>query len=187
MVYHVCAMIHGMSNPSNGLRALAALAMLPFLAGAGDAPCLLCRPDEKAIATARPDEIPISIDITTKLDFSRVGLTGGGSGAVSLDPMGGTRSVDGELIDLGGLPLAGQAVVRGEPGRSVRIDMPANARMISATGGDVEIVGLKTDLPAGPRLDSNGRLTFSFGGRLLVRGDASGTFRGRIPITAEYE
>lgn len=180
-------MIGAMLNSSNSLRALAALAMLPFLAGAGDATCLLCRSDSKAEAVSQAPQIPISIDITTKLDFSRIGLTGRGNGAVSLDPQGGARSVDGELIDLGGFPLAGQAIIRGEPGRAVRIDMPSSARMTSATGGDVEITGLKTDLPFAPRLDSNGRLEFSFGGRLLIRGDAFGTFRGRIPITAIYE
>lgn len=176
-----------MLNPSNSLRALAALGILPFLSGAADQTCLLCREDGKAVAASQEQEIPISIDITTKLDFSRIGLTGKGSGEVSLDPTGGMRSVDGELVDLGGFPLAGQAIVRGEPGRAVRIDMPSNARMTSPTGGDVEIVGLKTDLPPAPRLDSSGRLEFSFGGRLLVRGDAFGTFRGRIPITADYE
>lgn len=176
-----------MLNPSNSLRALAALALLPLLTGAGDETCLLCRPDKKTVIVKEVQEIPISIDITTKLDFSRIGLTGGGSGAVSLDPQGGARRVDGEIIDLGGFPLAGQAIVRGQPGRAIRVDMPATARMTSATGGDVEIVGLKTDLPLAPRLDSNGRLEFSFGGRLLVRGDAFGTFRGRIPITAVYE
>lgn len=176
-----------MLNPSNSLRALAAFAMLPFLTGAADDTCLLCRASEKPAAASQAEDIPISIDITTKLDFSQIGLTGSGSGAVSVDPQGGVRRVDGELIDLGGFPLAGQAIVRGQPGRAVRIDLPSSARMTSSTGGDVEIVGLKTDLPPAPRLDSTGRLEFSFGGRLLVRGDAAGTFRGRIPITAVYE
>lgn len=176
-----------MLNPRISLRALAASAMLPFLTGAADDTCLLCRASEKPEMVTEAAEIPISIDITTKLDFSSVGLTGSGNGAVQVDPQGGARRIDGELVDLGGFPLAGQAIVRGQPGRAVRIDMPSNAQMTSSTGGDVEIVGLKTDLPPVPRLDSNGRLEFSFGGRLLVRGNASGTFRGRIPITAVYE
>lgn len=176
-----------MAERSNSLRALFALALLPFTTAAGGETCLLCKPDEDAPQVEQRREIPISIDITTKLDFSRAALTGKGSGAITVDPMASGRQVNGELIDLGGVPLAGQAIVRGEPGRAVRVDMPATARMTSATGGVVEIVGLKTDLPPVPRLDANGRLEFSFGGRLLVKGDVAGTFRGRIPITALYE
>ena len=37
-----------------------------------------------------------------------------------------------------------------------------------------------------PRLDSAGNLTFRFGGRLHVSGDAEGDYRGDLPITAEY-
>jgi hypothetical protein len=65
--------------------------------------------------------------------------------------------------------------------------MPASVQMTSATGGVIEVTGLRTSLPGNPRLDQTGRLEFSFGGTLLIRGDSSGTFRARIPITAEYE
>ena len=43
-----------------------------------------------------------------------------------------------------------------------------------------------TDLPAAPRLDSAGSLSFRFGGRLVVNGDADGQYRGDLPITVEY-
>ena len=43
-----------------------------------------------------------------------------------------------------------------------------------------------TDLPSLPRLDGSGRLTFRFGGRLHVRGDAEGDYYGDLPITVEY-
>ena len=43
-----------------------------------------------------------------------------------------------------------------------------------------------SDLPPLPRLDSAGNLTFRFGGRLRVTGDAEGEYRGDLPITAEY-
>ena len=59
--------------------------------------------------------------------------------------------------------------------------------MTSPTGGTVEITGLRTSLMGGARLDSAGRLEFSFGGTLIVRGNVSGTFRTRIPITAQYQ
>ena len=78
-------------------------------------------------------------------------------------------------------------MVTGEPGRAVRIDMPSAIRLTSATGGSVEIVNLRTNLSPAPRLDMYGRLEFAFGGDLLLKGNVSGQFRGRIPITAEYE
>ena len=43
-----------------------------------------------------------------------------------------------------------------------------------------------SDLPAQPRLDSQGLLTFRFGGELHVQGDASGDYRGDVPINVDY-
>lgn len=169
------------------LRAVGALGLLPLLVAASDDVCRLCSgptPTEQALEKR---EIPVTLEITTKLDFSRAALSGTGGGAIELDPQSGGRRVNGGIIDLGGSALAGKAIVRGEPGRSVRIDMPGSAQMTSSTGGVIEIAGLRTNLGGRTRLDSTGRLEFSFGGRLLVAGNVSGTFRARIPITAQYE
>jgi Domain of unknown function (DUF4402) len=176
-----------MTGPGHKLRALGALGLLPLLLAAGDDACRLCKPANTSESAAIEHEIPLSIEITTKLDFSRAALSGSGGGEIVVDPQSGSRSVDGGMIDLGGSALAGAAVVKGEPGRPVRIDMPANAKMTSSTGGVVEVIGLRTSLSGNPRLDQAGRLEFSFGGRLIVRGNASGTFRARIPITVQYE
>ena len=176
-----------MTGPGHKLRALVALGLLPLLLAAGEGPCLLCTaPDNKTPETAEQD-IPLSIDITTKLDFSRAALSGQGGGHIEVDPSNGTRRVNGGILDLGGSVRAGTAVVRGQPGRSVRIDMPTTARMTSSQGGVVEIAGLRTSLIGNSRLDQQGRLDFSFGGTLIVRGNATGTFRARIPITVQYE
>jgi hypothetical protein len=169
------------------LRAVGALGLLPLLVAAGDDVCRLCKPSDATETLAVAREIPISIEITTKLDFSRAALSGSGGGAIELDPTSGSRQVNGGMVDLGGAAIAGTAIVRGEPGRPVRIDMPRSTRMTSATGGIVELSELRTSLGGSPRLDQTGRLEFSFGGRLVVRGNASGTFRARIPITAQYE
>jgi len=169
------------------LRAIAALGLLPLLVAAGDDSCRLCQPNDTAAQAEVAREIPLTLEISTKLDFSRAALSGSGGGAIELDPLNGSRRVDGGMIDLGGSALAGTAIVRGEPGRAVRIEMPTSARMTSSTGGVVEIAGLRTTLTGNPRLDQTGRLEFSFGGKLLVRGNISGTFRARIPITAQYE
>jgi hypothetical protein len=164
-----------------------ALGLLPLLIAASDGACRLCSPTEPGEQAAVDREIPLSIEITTRLDFSRAALSGLGGGQIDVDPQSGSRRLDGGMVDLGGSALAGTAVVRGRPGRVVRIDMPHSARMTSLTGGVVEITGLRTSLTGNPRLDQTGRLEFSFGGRLTVRGNASGTFRARIPITAQYE
>lgn len=169
------------------LRAVGALGLLPLLVAAGDDVCRLCSAPAPTEQIQQKRETPLTLEITTKLDFSRAALSGSGGGAIDLDPQGGGRRVDGGIIDLGGSSLAGTAIVRGEPGRSVRIDMPGSARMTSSTGGVIEIAGLRTSLGGQTRLDSTGRLEFSFGGRLMVTGNISGTFRARIPITAQYE
>lgn len=176
-----------MAGPGHVLRAVGALGLFPLLVAASDDVCRLCATPGASEQSISPHEIPVSIEITTKLDFSRAALSGAGGGAIDLDPKGGGRHVDGGLVDLGGPALAGTAVVHGEPGRTVRIDMPASARMTSSTGGVIDITGLRTSLNGITRLDRTGRLEFSFGGRLLVNGNASGTFRARIPITAQYE
>ena len=44
-----------------------------------------------------------------------------------------------------------------------------------------------SDLPSLPRLDSAGNLSFRFGGRLRITGDADGQYRGDLPITVEYQ
>ncbi len=154
------------------MRAFSVCILLPLLAGAGD-------------EGAR--DIPISIDITTQLDFSRAAIASKDGGNIRVDAQSGTRSVDGGLIDLGGFGLAGTAIVRGEPGRGVRIDMPPSIKMTSSTGGQIDITNLRTNLSPAPRLDNFGQLSFTFGGNVQVRGNVSGTFRGRIPITADYE
>jgi Domain of unknown function (DUF4402) len=176
-----------MTGPGHMLRAVGALGLLPLLVAAGDNVCRLCTPTDTSTQAENVREIPLSLEISNKLDFSRAALSGPGGGAIDLDPQSGSRRVDGGMVDLGGSALAGTAIVRGEPGRAIRIDMPATARMTSSTGGVVEITGLRTTLSASPRLDQMGRLEFSFGGKLLVRGNAAGTFRARIPITVQYE
>lgn len=175
-----------MADYRHQIRASLALALLPLLAGATDDGCRLCSAPTGTAVTQERQETQLSIEITTNLDFSKAALSGKGGGQISVDPEGGTRRVQG-LIDLGGYPMVGSATVRGEPGRLVRIDMPGDVRMTSSTGGVISISDLKTDLPPAPRLDSSGQLRFHFGGRLDVNGNMAGTFRGRFPITANYE
>ena len=179
--------MHAMTGPGHKLRAVGALGLLPLLLAAVEGPCLLCAGQKPALSADAERDIPLSIEITTKLDFSRAALAASGGGEIDIDPQSGNKRVDGAMVDLGGAALAGTARVKGTPGRSVRIDMPANARMTSASGDVVEITGLRTSLTGDTRLDSTGSLEFYFGGRLIVRGNVAGTFRARIPITAQYQ
>ena len=133
------------------------------------------------------DETPLRLEIRTQLDFSRATTGGRGNGQISIDPNNGTRRVAGDVVDLGGSALAGSAVLTGEPGRAVKIDMPLSIRMTSSGGGSINIINLRTNLSPQTKLDNFGRLEFSFGGDLEIKGSVAGTFRGRIPITAEYE
>ena len=82
--------------------------------------------------------------------------------------------------------MVGSAVVRGEPGRAVRVDLPRHIVLRSFSGGEIIFEEMVSDLPSLPRLDSAGRLEFRFGGRLRIRGDAEGEYHGDLPITVEY-
>ena len=82
--------------------------------------------------------------------------------------------------------MAGAGRVRGKPGRAVRIDIPRRIELYSAGGGRIVIDEIATDLPAIPRLDPSGALSFRFGGRVRVTGSEEGEFRGDLPISAEY-
>tara|TARA_R110002110_G_scaffold57985_6_gene165052 strand:- start:1370 stop:1921 length:552 start_codon:yes stop_codon:yes gene_type:complete len=155
------------------------------------AQCRLCDTGSALAGLAKPrdgtPEIPLQIEITTDLDFSRLALLGSGGGVVSIDPKSGDRQIRGGIANLGGMALHGEGRLTGEPGRSVRIFLPERIQLSAPNGSTAELERLETDLPALARLDQTGRLTFAFGGQLRVRGDASGQFRGRIAITATYE
>jgi len=43
-----------------------------------------------------------------------------------------------------------------------------------------------SNLPPHPRLDANGELEFTFGARLVVKSGRGGNYRGRIPISVDY-
>ncbi len=151
--------------------------------------CQLCTRQDSDRTNAQDssqNETPLTIDITTNLDFSRAALTGKGGGEIVVDPQNGSR-MEGGIVALGGYAAAGTVMLNGAPGRSIRIDMPSSIRMTSAAGGVIEIINFRTNLGPAPHLDMTGQLIFSFGGDLVVTGDINGKFRGRIPITAQYE
>jgi hypothetical protein len=149
------------------------------------AQCRLC--DQPT--TAMPDETPggdVQLQIETNLNFDRLILSGGGSGAVTIRPDGSSGS-EGGVADVGPRAMVGTVLVHGQPGRAVRIELPRRVDLFSVSGGRLTVVDIASDAPALPRLDAAGNLSFRFGGRLVVSGDADGQYRGDLPITVEYQ
>ena len=165
------------------------LVMLACLAGPVAAPpsaaaqCRLCgEPMTSVEAEPAP---PVQLEVEASLDFDRLILMGPNGGTASL-AADGSRSVSGSVSELTSRAMVGSAVIRGEPGRMVRISLPARIDMYGLNGNRISIDGIESDLPASARLDSSGSLSFRFGGRLQIIGDADGDYRGDVPITVEY-
>lgn len=169
------------------LRLFLALALAAAGSSTAAAQCLLCAKDGAAGAVAtRKADIPLHVDVETQLDFSRVAV-GAMGGEVEIDPVSGARRLRGAVVDLGGFAVNGVVTVRGEPGAAVRVILPASVDLESSAGRTARVVGLITDLSPAPRLGPDGRLRFRFGGRLQVAGLDDGDYRGRIPVTVEYQ
>jgi hypothetical protein len=138
--------------------------------------------------TAAPIEAAdgaINLRVEASLDFDRLILLGAGEGTAQIRPDGSSQ-VSGMVSTLGTRAMVGSATVRGEPGRAVRIDLPRRIELYSLSGGRVSVDEIVSDLPASARLDPTGMLTFRFGGRIRISGDAEGDYRGNLPIAAEY-
>jgi len=157
-------------------------------AGAGAWPaagqCRLC--DKPSTQAQTLDEKrALSLQVETGLSFERLVVDGTGEGSVTVRP-DGSSVAQGSVQDAGPRVMIGSATVRGEPGRALRVDLPRQIVLYSTSGGQIILDQVVSDLPSVPRLDSAGRLSFRFGGRLHVRGDTEGSFRGDLPITADY-
>ena len=160
---------------------LAAL-LLTALPAAGQEACRLCYSEPGA----KPGERPLTIEIWADLSFAKLAMTSRSGGSAEVDAQTGSKSTTGDLINLGGTPVTGHGRITGEPLRAVRIDLPARVPMNTADGGAAELTDFTINLPANPQLNANGELEFSFGARLVVKGGRGGNFRGRIPISVDY-
>ena len=168
------------------LLTLSIAAVLPASVSAppAAAQCRLCdRPTTARDETAGGQDIRLEIE--TSLNFDRLILFGSGTGTALIRPDGST-SAQGAVTDVGPRAMVGTAVVHGQPGRAVRVELPRRILLHSAGGGEISFDDVASDLPSLPRLDDSGSLTFRFGGRLTVTGDADGEYRGDLPITVEY-
>ncbi|MEA3068161.1 MAG: hypothetical protein QOK41_1568 [Sphingomonadales bacterium] len=148
------------------------------------AQCRLC--DDPT--TARPADGPngdVQLQIETGLNFDRLILSGSGAGAATIRP-DGSSSAAGAVADVGPRAMVGTVLVHGDAGRAVRVELPRRIELYSLSGGRITLDEVTSDLPPAPRLDAAGNLSFRFGGRLTLTGDADGQYRGDLPVTVEY-
>jgi len=171
-----------------GFRLLALAFAVACLATAPDraaqAQCRLCGTPATA-PTEQENRKPIELQIETSLSFDRLILSSPGDGFVMVRP-DGSSSAHGAVEHVSARSMPGIATIRGEPGRAVRIELPRRITLYSLSGGELTFDQVESDLPSLPRLDSAGTLTFRFGGRLTVSGNAEGEYRGDLPITVDY-
>ncbi len=151
---------------------------------AASAPCRLCDAAPSAAADARP-AAPLRLQVETRLDFDQIVFEGSGSGVFALSPDGATR-LSGTATAAGARAMPGSVLIRGEPGRVVRVDLPTTVTLFGTSGGSLTIASLETDLPSFPRIGADGTLSFRFGGDLRLSGDHDGAFRGTIDIVVDY-
>ena len=147
--------------------------------------CRLCDKPTTALSHSSESEA-LQLEIETSLDFGRLILAGMGQGAAVIRP-DGSSIAQGGLTDISARAMVGTAVIRGTPGRAVRVELPRRIDLYSLSGGRISVDDVTSDLPSLPRLDSAGTLTFRFGGRVSVSGDSEGDYRGDMPITVEYQ
>lgn len=149
------------------------------------AQCRLCTQPSTAISDGSADD-DIQLQVEANLTFDRLVLLGPGSGAATIRP-NGSSGAEGSVMQVGPRAMVGTVLVHGDAGRSVRVDLPRRVELFSFGGGRITLDDVVSDLPAAPRLDAAGNLSFRIGGRLIVSGNADGQFRGDLPVTVEYQ
>ena len=164
---------------------LAGLAAAVAASSPVDAQCRLCdQPSTERLQDAPGGDVQLQIE--TELNFDRLILSGSGGGAATIRPDGSTGA-EGSIGEIGPRAMVGTVLVHGDPGRAVRVELPRRIELYSLGGGRMTLEDVATDLTGTPHLDAAGNLSFRFGGRLIVSGDADGQYRGDLPITVEYQ
>jgi hypothetical protein len=146
--------------------------------------CRLCSTPSTVRTDAQGSD-KIALDVQTSLNFDKLVVDGSGAGTVTIRPDGSTQS-GGAVAGVSPRAMVGTVMLHGQPGRAIRVELPSRIVLHSLSGGEITFDDMVSDLPSIPRLDSTGSLTFRFGGRLRISGDADGQYRGDLPITAEY-
>lgn len=164
---------------------IAAFAAAVALSSSAGSQCRLCDRPTTALPEATPDG-DIDLRIETNLNFDRLILDGAGTGAATIRP-NGSNGAEGSVMEVGPRAMVGTVLVHGDPNRAVRVELPRRVELFSLSGGRLTLDDVASDLPSAPHLDAVGNLSFRFGGRLIISGDADGSYRGDLPITVEYQ
>jgi hypothetical protein len=171
-------------GPKHLALLIAGFAAAAAIGAPADAQCRLCSQP----ATDRPEEKPggdVELQVETALSFDRLIISGAGGGAATIRP-DGANSSEGSVIEISPRAMVGTILVHGEANRMVRVDLPHRIELYSMGGSRITLDDVTTDLKGPSRLDGAGNLSFHFGGRLIVKGDSDGQYRGDLPITVEY-
>ena len=167
------------------LLLLFALVAADLGASPASAQCRLCQAPTTAPPSADGAGKPLRLEIVTTLDFDRLILLGDAGGTAIVAPDGTSHAI-GTVGPLSGRAVAGEIVIRGEPGRAVSVALPRAIDLYGLKGGSVRIESLTSDLPTAPALDAAGELRIRIGGELRVSGDVDGDFRGDVPVSVDY-
>lgn len=165
---------------------LAALAVVVGASSPAAAQCRLCSSPTTAPAAGGQADEDVTIEIDTALNFDRLILAGAGPGAAELRP-DGSGSATGSVTAVGPRAIVATVIVRGQPNRAVRIDVPRRIDLFTLGGSRITFDQVVTDAAEAPRLDGAGNLKFHIGGRLRFMGDEDGDYRGDLPVTVEYQ
>ncbi len=128
---------------------------------------------------------PLRLEVQTRLEFDKIVFGGLGEAQVALSPSG-AATMSGATSATGARAMPGSVLIRGEPGRMVRIDLPRQVQLLGEGNAAIRIERLVTDLPDFPLIGDDGTLSFRFGGDLRVSGDSDGAYRGSVEILVEY-
>ncbi len=148
------------------------------------APCQLCGPGRDEVGDSRP-ATPLRLEVLTRLEFDRIVFAGLGEALVALSP-DGAATMSGATSATGARAMPGSVMIRGEPGRAVRVELPTVVQLHGESQGAIRIDSIVTDLAAFPRIGDDGTLSFRFGGDLRISGDGDGAYRGSVDILVEY-
>lgn len=151
---------------------------------AATAQCRLCDvPTTASPETGQSDDVQLQIE--TNLNFDRLIISGPGNGAATIRP-DGSSGAEGSVAQVGPRAMVGTVLVHGQANRAVRVDLPRRIELYSTSGGRITLDDIISDLNGAPRLDAAGNLSFRFGGRLILSGNADGQYRGDLSITVDY-
>lgn len=168
------------------LLVLLSAAFAATSASSADAQCRLCALPTTAPTPEGTPGGDVDLLVETDLNFDRLILMGAGVGAATIRPDGAT-SAEGAVMQVGPRAMVGSVLVHGDANRAIRVDLPRRIELFSVGGGRLTLDDVTTDLSGTPHLDAAGNLSFRFGGKLIISGDADGPYRGDLPITVEYQ